>query len=49
MWEFIPGRGSLNVPADAAILHHYRVNLHKNNVSLYYYLLNKNKLKEIYF
>ncbi|XP_065084259.1 uncharacterized protein LOC135706547 isoform X1 [Ochlerotatus camptorhynchus] len=25
VWEFCPGRGSLNVPADAAILHHYRV------------------------
>lgn len=25
VWEFIPGRGSLNVPADAGILHHYRV------------------------
>lgn len=26
VWEFITGRGSLNVPADAGILHHYRVN-----------------------
>lgn len=26
VWEFVPGKGSLNVPADAAILHHYRVN-----------------------
>ncbi|XP_055546069.1 uncharacterized protein LOC129730620 isoform X2 [Wyeomyia smithii] len=25
VWEFCPGRGSLNVPTDAAILHHYRV------------------------
>lgn len=25
VWELIPGRGSLNVPVDAAILHHYRV------------------------
>ncbi|KAJ8678534.1 hypothetical protein QAD02_014321 [Eretmocerus hayati] len=25
VWEFVPGRGTLNVPADAAILHHYRV------------------------
>lgn len=25
VWEFCPGRGSLNVPADSAILHHYRV------------------------
>lgn len=25
VWEFAPGKGSLNVPADAAILHHYRV------------------------
>lgn len=25
VWEFITGRGSLNVPADAGILHHYRV------------------------
>lgn len=25
IWEFITGRGSLNVPADAGILHHYRV------------------------
>lgn len=25
VWEFIPGHGTLNVPADAAILHHYRV------------------------
>jgi hypothetical protein len=25
VWEYIPGRGTLNVPADAAILHHYRV------------------------
>jgi hypothetical protein len=25
IWEFVPGHGSVNVPADAAILHHYRV------------------------
>lgn len=25
VWEFVTGRGSLNVPADAGILHHYRV------------------------
>ncbi|XP_063975703.1 uncharacterized protein LOC135161763 [Diachasmimorpha longicaudata] len=25
VWEFLTGRGTLNVPADAAILHHYRV------------------------
>jgi hypothetical protein len=25
IWEFIPGHGTLNVPPDAAILHHYRV------------------------
>lgn len=25
VWEFVPGKGSLNVPADSAILHHYRV------------------------
>lgn len=25
VWEFMPGHGALNVPADAAILHHYRV------------------------
>lgn len=25
VWEFITGRGSLNVPPDAGILHHYRV------------------------
>lgn len=25
VWEFVPGRGTVNVPADAAILHHYRV------------------------
>ncbi|KAL3272977.1 hypothetical protein HHI36_014434 [Cryptolaemus montrouzieri] len=25
VWEFLPGHGTLNVPADAAILHHYRV------------------------
>ncbi|XP_026673154.1 uncharacterized protein LOC108629486 isoform X2 [Ceratina calcarata] len=25
VWEFIPGHGVLNVPSDAAILHHYRV------------------------
>ncbi|XP_055685178.1 uncharacterized protein LOC129791169 [Lutzomyia longipalpis] len=25
VWEFIPGRGTLNVPADSAILQHYRV------------------------
>lgn len=25
VWEFCPGRGSLNVPAESAILHHYRV------------------------
>lgn len=25
IWEFIPGHGTLNVPADSAILHHYRV------------------------
>lgn len=25
VWEFCPGRGSLNVPSNSAILHHYRV------------------------
>ncbi|XP_016839948.2 uncharacterized protein LOC100118938 [Nasonia vitripennis] len=25
VWEFVPGHGTVNVPADAAILHHYRV------------------------
>ncbi|XP_015511370.1 uncharacterized protein [Neodiprion pinetum] len=25
VWEFAPGHGTLNVPAEAAILHHYRV------------------------
>lgn len=25
VWEFIPGHGTLNVPADTAILHHYRI------------------------
>ncbi|XP_045478105.1 beta-1,4-galactosyltransferase galt-1 [Harmonia axyridis] len=25
VWEFLPGHGTLNVPPDAAILHHYRV------------------------
>lgn len=25
VWEYIPGKGALNVPADSAILHHYRV------------------------
>lgn len=25
IWEFVPGHGTLNVPPDAAILHHYRV------------------------
>ncbi|XP_076170321.1 uncharacterized protein LOC143148178 isoform X2 [Ptiloglossa arizonensis] len=25
VWEFIPGHGTLNVPSEAAILHHYRV------------------------
>lgn len=25
VWEFIPGHGTLNMPLDAAILHHYRV------------------------
>lgn len=25
VWEFIPGHGTLNVPSDGAILHHYRV------------------------
>lgn len=25
VWEFVTGKGSLNVPADAGILHHYRV------------------------
>ncbi|KAJ3625269.1 hypothetical protein MTP99_018827 [Tenebrio molitor] len=25
VWEFIPGHGTLNVPPDAAILHHYRI------------------------
>lgn len=27
VWEFVTGRGSLNVPADAGILHHYRVSV----------------------
>lgn len=25
IWEFIPGHGTVNVPPEAAILHHYRV------------------------
>lgn len=25
VWEFIPGHGTMNVPPDAAILHHYRI------------------------
>ncbi|CAH0563496.1 unnamed protein product [Brassicogethes aeneus] len=25
IWEFIPGHGTLNVPSDAAFLHHYRI------------------------
>ncbi|XP_019880952.1 beta-1,4-galactosyltransferase galt-1 isoform X1 [Aethina tumida] len=25
IWEFVPGHGTLNVPSDAAILHHYRI------------------------
>jgi len=25
IWEFVPGHGTLNVPPDSAILHHYRV------------------------
>lgn len=25
VWEFIPGHGTLNVPAETAILHHYRI------------------------
>lgn len=25
VWEFIPGKGTLNVPATAGMLHHYRV------------------------
>lgn len=25
VWEFVPGHGTLNVPADAAILQHYRI------------------------
>lgn len=25
VWEFVPGHGTYNVPADAAILHHYRI------------------------
>lgn len=25
VWEYIPGHGTFNVPADAAILHHYRI------------------------
>lgn len=25
VWEFLAGHGTLNVPSDAAILHHYRV------------------------
>ncbi|KAK9736396.1 Glycosyltransferase family 92 [Popillia japonica] len=25
IWEFIPGHNTFNVPADAAILHHYRI------------------------
>lgn len=29
LWKFITGRGSLNVPVDAGILHQYRVHLHK--------------------
>lgn len=32
VWEFVTGRGSLNVPADAGILHHYRV----SNLNLFY-------------
>lgn len=25
VWEFLPGHGTINVPADSAILHHYRI------------------------
>lgn len=25
IWEFLPGHGTINVPADSAILHHYRI------------------------
>lgn len=25
VWEYIPGHGTFNVPADSAILHHYRI------------------------
>lgn len=25
IWEFIPGHGTLNVPSQSAILHHYRI------------------------
>lgn len=25
VWEFLPGRGTLNVPSEVAFLHHYRV------------------------
>lgn len=31
VWEFCPGKGSLNVPSDAAILHHYRVCIYLYN------------------
>lgn len=30
VWEFVTGKGSLNVPADAGILHHYRVSVVSN-------------------
>lgn len=33
VWEFAPGRGTINVPADSAILHHYRVILNTNKMA----------------
>lgn len=39
VWEFSPGRGTINVPADSAILHHYRVILNFYLI-FFIYLLN---------
>lgn len=32
VWEFVPGKGTMNVPADAGILHHYRVSILKKSM-----------------
>lgn len=53
VWEFVSGKGSLNVPADAGILHHYRVSVSSVDAFLsffqlsfirtVFYMQNKNK------